>query len=236
MPRKRTDREKITVRIDPSVILEARKIARRDYGNESRISPVVEDALTKYVAAELDEGTIKAIFSATEGALYNRISRKIEKEIDGFVTRVGNLIASQSYETTLATKMIEDWFFSSRPNAKEKYEDMRSAAQRRLKGRFIRNGADPSEINQIDQVESLKAENEKLREELQESIDKCQKLGKRLRETTEQANKKIDFSNEYIRWSNGLINHLLENQSITKSNKKLYQEYVSNHPKPEERG
>lgn len=128
MTQRKTDREKVTVRIDPSIILEVRKIARRDYGNESRISPVVEDALTKYVAAELDEGTIKAIFSATEGAIYDRISRKIEKEIDGFVDRSGNLMGSMSYEATLATLMLEDWFFSTRPNAKEKYEEMRKLA------------------------------------------------------------------------------------------------------------
>lgn len=228
MTQRKTDREKVTVRIDPSILLEARKIARRDYGNESRISPVVEDALIKYVASEIDEGTIKAIFSATEGAIYNRISRKIEKEIDGFVDRAGNLIASQSYESTLATLMLEDWFFSTRPNPKEKYEEMRKLAAQRLKNRFKKNGADLGGIDQSDQLKSLEEENQKLQSRNEE-------ISKRLRETIEQANHKTNFANDYIQWANGAINYLVENQSITKSNKKLYQEYITNHPKPERR-
>lgn len=235
MPQKRTDREKVTVRIDPSILIEARKIAKRDYGNESRISPVFEEALTKYVASEIDEGTIKAILSATEGAIYDRIARKIEKEIDGYIDRTGNLIASQSYESTLATLMLEDWFFSSRSNPKEKYEDMRKLAAQRLRNRFKKNGADPSGVDQSDQVKSLEKEKEKLLKEIEALQGRNEELGGRLRETIEQANHKTNLANDYIQWANGAINYLVENQSITKSNKKLYQEYITNHPKPTER-
>jgi hypothetical protein len=229
MPNKRTNNEKITVRIKPSIVSEARRIARRDYGDESRISPVVEEALTKYVASEKDEGAREAMLSATEGAIYDRISRKIEKEIDNFTDRAGNLVAAQSYEATLATLILEEWFFRQHGNTKEKYEDLRSTAQRRLKTRFRKNGADDQLIALADQVKSLQEALEKARGALIKSEEERKRAAAELKRQLEDEQSRNRQMKAYYE---GLISHIASNQSsilgkttLTKPLEQLIAEY-----------
>jgi hypothetical protein len=210
MPRKRTDREKVTVRIEPSILLEARKIARRDYGNESRISPVFEDALTKYVSAELDEGAIKAILSATEGALYNRISQKVEKEMDKLLERVGDLTAKSSFETILSGYILKALFLSNPKFNQSDYEELRKLTVKRMKKNYgvdeIAKLADENK-SLSDQLAKQEKEIERIRKEYEE------KLVAKEREAEEQKRQAEEKQRQIVKYYMDMVNYISKHQS-----------------------
>jgi hypothetical protein len=210
MPRKRTDREKVTVRIEPAILLEARKIARRDYGNESRISPVVEDALTKYVAAELDEGAIKSILSATEGALYNRISQKVEKEMDKLLERVGDLTAKSSFEIILTGYISKALFLSNPKFSQTDYEELRKLTVKRMKKNYgvdeIAKLADENK-SLSDQLVKQEKEIERIRKEYEE------KLTAKERETEEQKRQASEKQRQIVKYYMDMVNYISKHQS-----------------------
>lgn len=155
MPKLNTGRTKAMIRIDSNLEKKARDIAQEEHGSREKLSAVIEDSLTHYIATRENESTLEVVLSATEGALYQNIAQKFDKDFNSLVTRIGHLIAKSSYEATLNCLLMEDVFYKQR-GTKERYEHLRKKASSRLKDRLIDATGSPDLAELHEEHELLK--------------------------------------------------------------------------------
>lgn len=241
MTNKKSGRQPVSIRIDGSLINQARERAKVDYGDPSRLGLVVEDALTKYLAAEIRGDQLETILSAAEGALYSAVAGKIEREFDNMMkrtmNRIGNLIAVSSYDASLTSVLMET-MFKNNPQLKQYYEECRRIAAERMRNRWEKEGA-PA-------VAEMLKEKKASEEELIELRKKVEKLTRELKQEKERrfqiTEKNMELEREVRElksklsaldeWAKGYVKFMIENGGITRSNRKLTQEYEQQKPYP----
>nr|WGD91518.1 hypothetical protein P5629_00115 [Bacillus subtilis]WGD91534.1 hypothetical protein P5629_00065 [Bacillus subtilis] len=103
-------RQKESVRLDPEVVSLGRKLAKKDFGSETKFGLLIEHAIRAYHAHQVQPVEASSLLSATEQALIDRIEKRVEDMGKQTVERVGNLIAKSSYETTYSSIMLEQIF------------------------------------------------------------------------------------------------------------------------------
>lgn len=188
---------KINPRISPELEREARRIAREEYGDDKKISAVVEAALTHYVAARQGGDKLEQVLSATEGALLNRVNEKFEKEFDSLIKRIGDLIAKQSFYGIYGALVSEEILKHTAP--KHQYKDIRnnrwSRAHDILEGHYEAAGG--KEIAAIvKENQQLQQENETLKKQIEQLKTRNAELSTAKLEATD-AKKKAEKIEEY---------------------------------------
>lgn len=229
------------MRIDPKVLKSARKIARRDYGEERYISAVTEDALSRYIATENKSEDFSSILGQAEFALYERISQKIETEMIETLkvasNRVGNLIATAGYDVALTSVILEQNMKKDK-KGREQYEKARVLAAQRMKRRYDKDGAE--------EIGSLIQENESLKNELEQTKSLIQSLEVKSKDNS--ANEVIQTLSDslhtaeeskrlYANYIRSLLHFLNENDTANllgqrKPIVQILQEFFAKHPKP----
>nr|WGD68561.1 hypothetical protein P5630_00005 [Bacillus subtilis] len=99
-------RQKESVRLDPEVVSLGRKLAKKDFGSETKFGLLIEHAIRAYHAHQVQPVEASSLLSATEQALIDRIEKRVEDMGKHTVERVGNLIAKSSYETTYSSIVL----------------------------------------------------------------------------------------------------------------------------------
>jgi ABC-type phosphate transport system auxiliary subunit len=159
---------KINPRISPELEREARRIAREEYGDDKKISAVVEAALTHYVAARQGGDKLQQVLSATEGALLNRVSDKFEKEFDGLIKRIGDLIAKQSFYGVYGALIAEELVKHIVPKQYKEIRNNRwSKAHEILEGHYQSAGGKEVAV-MLKENQQLQAENETLKKQIEQ--------------------------------------------------------------------
>lgn len=243
-------RQKESVRLDPEVVSLGRKLAKKDFGSETKFGLLIEHAIRAYHAHQVQPVEASSLLSATEQALIDRIEKRVEDMGIQTVERIANLTAKSSFETTynsIIMEQIYDFIFSKN-EPKQHREQIRSAAAQRMRKRFDKEGAE--------RVSSLIQENKKLETELAETKNVLNMLTqefedldsrhdsikadleKQKNETQRITRTALQYQNENAQLHQQLnkqktemnelqkkLTHLLENHSRIHNNKKLLEMY-----------
>ena len=230
-------KESVSIRLDPPYHSLLKKIAKEEYGSESKKGFVVENAIQVYQAQRTRPLEASAILSVTEEKIIDRLDKRFNDIGKNMVERIGNLVAKSSYENTLQSLLLEDLYFNAGFH-KGDYERRRKDSSYRMKGRLEKEG--------IDELPGIIEENEhlkKINNDIQNRLNEAAKVFKKIQtenERLESENKELlsvkESKNHHIEqlqaWSNGLAAHLKTNYSRIKSNDSLIQEYINNNPVP----
>ncbi len=232
-------REKVSVRLDPDVVMLGRKLAKHDFGSDQKFGLLIEHAIRAYHARQVQPVEASSLLSATEQALIDRLEKRVEEMGRRTVERVANLVAKSSYETCLSSIMLEHLFARGNTNAKGQIETLRKEAAKRMKTRLDKEGAE-------DAAAAIE-ENQVLTNELSSLKKKAVDLDaavKRLTSEREGMQQKVTASQQAVHqlqrrersiaeWTQGLAKYLAENYSRIKSNSALIDEYKQKYGVPE---
>lgn len=74
-------RQKESVRLDPEVVSLGRKLAKKDFGSETKFGLLIEHAIRAYHAHQVQPVEASSLLSATEQALIDKeVQREMEQE------------------------------------------------------------------------------------------------------------------------------------------------------------
>lgn len=169
---KQTAREKISARIEQSLVKEARRVAKRDYNDERWLSYVIEDALRKHLASETTNDQLSILLSQAEFALYDRVANKVDEQFSemskSLINRIGNLYAKMAFDSALSAVILED---GVKQKDSDHYEVLRSRTAKRLKTRLELEDSDAGSLEVLE-------ENQRLKEKVLEQYKEIQELKK----------------------------------------------------------
>lgn len=228
-----TNRQVLGARVDPETIQIARKLAKKNYGKESKLGYVVDDAVKTYFTNGNRPAEASAILSTTEEVLIDRLDRRVNSIFDSVIQRMGDLYARTSHDSAANFVMMEDLFLKT-GGTKAEVGKLRGDASKIIKKRLESVGAiedlKDDFINNFnsEEVDKLKLENEQIKQKANNSF-------RNSKQTIEQLNKDIEnltSEKETIkRWYEGLEKHL-RSASRLKNNAALIDEYKQNNPFP----
>ncbi|XSD77664.1 hypothetical protein P5630_24520 (plasmid) [Bacillus subtilis] len=243
-------RQKESVRLDPEVVSLGRKLAKKDFGSETKFGLLIEHAIRAYHAHQVQPVEASSLLSATEQALIDRIEKRVEDMGKQTVERVGNLIAKSSYETTYSSIMLEQIFDDCFEdyNPKQLREQMRGIAAQRMRTRLDKESA--QKISSLMQEnKNLEVMQEKLinmNNEQQAELEKYKRAYQELRrdyqDVQEESNSRLNqVGNAHLQNDQLLqkvrslqaesseyknqVDFLVANYNRLKSNEKLLEEY-----------
>ncbi|MEC1896665.1 hypothetical protein ABEY46_16970 [Bacillus velezensis] len=243
-------RQKESVRLDPEITSLGRKLAKKDFGSESKFGLLIEHAIRAYHAHQVQPVEASSLLSATEQALIDRIEKRVEDMGKQTVERVGNLIAKSSYETTYSSIMLEQIFddYFEDYNPKQLREQMRGIAAQRMRTRLDKESA--QKISSLMQEnKNLEVMQEKLinmNNEQQAELEKYKRAYQELRrdyqDVQEESNSRLNQVGNAQQQNDQLLRkirslqsesaeyknqteYLVANYSRLKSNEKLLEEY-----------
>ncbi|MFD1673675.1 hypothetical protein [Alicyclobacillus fodiniaquatilis] len=241
-------RQKTTLRLDPAIVGLGRKLAKTDYGSETKLGLLIEQAIRAYHARQLTELEASGLISATERALVERLEKRFDEMSQRTVERVGNLIAKSSYETSYSTAIIEDIFtgtYSDKRRARNELETLRKEASQRMRKRFDQEEAEQV-ASLIVEHENVLEENKALQarvNELAERVNQANvqvkqadaistELRNRLRAREQEHSEERAQSAQLEAWTRGLMRYIRENVGRMKTGEQGIAEYIQNHPAP----
>nr|WGD91527.1 hypothetical protein P5629_00020 [Bacillus subtilis] len=243
-------RQKESVRLDPEVVSLGRKLAKKDFGSETKFGLLIEHAIRAYHAHQVQPVEASSLLSATEQALIDRIEKRVEDMGKQTVERVGNLIAKSSYETTYSSIMLEQIFDDCFEdyNPKQLREQMRGIGAQRMRTRLDKESA--QKISSLMQEnKNLEVMQEKLinmNNEQQAELEKYKRAYQELRrdyqDVQEESNSRLNQVGNAQQQNDQLLRkirslqsesaeyknqteYLVANYSRLKSNEKLLEEY-----------
>lgn len=158
-------RQKESVRLDPEIVSLGRKLAKQDFGSEKKFGLLIENAIKAYHARKVQPVEASSLLSATEQALIDRIEKRVQDMGKQTVERIANLTAKSAFETIYSSIILEQMFDSlfNKSNPKQKREEIRGLAAKRMRGRLDKEGAE--------QISSLIQENKTLEAKLNQVRD-----------------------------------------------------------------
>lgn len=238
-------RQKITLRLNPQVEALGRKLAKADFGSETKLGVLIEHAIQAYHARQLTELEASGLLSAAERALVERLEKRFDELGKSVVSRVGNLIAKSSFETAYSAIILEELFAEGDNRAKIQLEQFRKQAAERLRNRFEIDGADASAALVKENAE-LSAGNAELSEKLavmEKERAEIIQAGRHLKQTFEQLQGKYTELQSEVReerekregierWTRGLMTYIRENVGRMKTGEQGLTEYVEKNPRP----
>ncbi|TCS92218.1 hypothetical protein [Hazenella coriacea] len=214
MSKKRTYNEKITIRITPAVAESARRIAKQDYDDASRISPVWEDAMTKYISFRQTGDDLTQLMAATEGELFKRVNHKFETEFDKLIERVGDLLAKHSFYTIYGSLVTEEQLkYMDLPNkqmVKQIRDNKWKKAHEILQLHYATAGS-PQTIGLLEENQQLLKQIEELKQQQQQANNKNRSL---LEEIQQQKEQKESYTKQIQRYKR-LIKHIASSEKKT---------------------
>ncbi|MFB9757202.1 hypothetical protein [Ectobacillus funiculus] len=230
-------KESVSLRLEREHISLLKKIAKEEYGSDSKKGYVVETALQVYQAHRLRPTEAASILSVTEEKLIDRLDKRFKDIGKDIVERIGNLTAKNAYENCLTSLLVEDVHQKSGFN-KVDYEQKRKEAAARMRNRFDKEGAQEL-AGVIEENEHLQKVNRDVQERLQRAAVAFEQFKQRIQQL-ESENEKLKQENQrreqqeklLQEWANGLANHLINNYSRLKNNATLIEEYTNSNPVP----
>lgn len=236
-----TNREKVWLRLDRQLLLRVRTHALAEHGDESKWREVVEDALTEYFAKRVNDIDLTSLLSKTEQALFDRLYDHIEKTFAQMskrtVNRVGNLIATTSYDAALTAVMIEDMY---REKHAKRYPEARKLAAERMKKRWMKEGAD--EVSALieekrqaeEQADQLRQELERIKLEMkrkEQQLSGLERLARELDAEVKAGREAQRQLSDMAHWTAGLLQQL-ESSSMMTSAKSALKDFEKSNPRP----
>ncbi|MEH7455621.1 hypothetical protein [Gottfriedia acidiceleris] len=229
----------VSFRVEPETFFLLKKIAKEEYGSESKKGFVVENAISVYQSQRLRPTEASAILSVTEERLIERLDKRFANIGKDIVERIGNLTAKNVYETCLTSLLVEDVHQKSGFN-KNQYEMKRKEAASRMRKRFEKEG--------LEEVGGVLEENEHLQEanaNVNARLEQATKIFEDLKgkiqilETNnQQLENKLQHKELHQKtlqtWINEFTQYLIENYSRIKSNSALAEEFIKQNPVPKE--
>nr|WGD87069.1 hypothetical protein P5656_00090 [Bacillus subtilis] len=243
-------RQKESVRLDPEVVSLGRKLAKKDFGSETKFGLLIEHAIRAYHAHQVQPVEASSLLSATEQALFQKKKKKPKKKEKKTPERAGNLIPKSSYETTYSSIMLEQIFDDCFEdyNPKQLREQMRGIAAQRMRTRLDKESA--QKISSLMQEnKNLEVMQEKLinmNNEQQAELEKYKRAYQELRrdyqDVQEESNSRLNqVGNAHLQNDQLLqkvrslqaesseyknqVDFLVANYNRLKSNEKLLEEY-----------
>ncbi|EQM25225.1 MULTISPECIES: hypothetical protein [Bacillati] len=243
-------RQKESVRLDPEIVSLGRKLAKQDFGSEKKFGLLIENAIRAYHARKVQPVEASSLLSATEQALIDRIEKRVQDMGKQTVERIANLTAKSSFETVYSSIILERIFDSlfNKSNPKQKREEIRGLAAKRMQGRLDKEGAEKissliqenkaleSECNQIREMlaqmaaqyeelqklhESLNQKHENQKANTQHYYNRARQIDQEKEELTRQLRNQ-EKENASLQKK---LQFLLDNYSRFKSNRNLIEEY-----------
>lgn len=230
-------KEAVSIRIDPQYHSLLKRIAKEEYGKDSKKGYVVENALQLYQAHRTNPMEAAGILSVAEEKLIDRLDKRFNDVGKNMVERIGNLVAKSGYENTLQSVLLQEVFFKAGFN-KTDYERKRKEAAYRMKGRLENESLDDL-AGILEENEHLKQANEKIEGRLQEAAKAFRQLEEKQR-ILESENQNLSAVKEKQEqkykqlqtWANGLANYLAQKGGPLKKNSTLIEEYTRANPAP----
>lgn len=236
-----TDREKVWLRLDRQLLLRTRTHATAEYGDESKWREIVEDALTEYFAKRINDIDLTSLLSKTEQALFDRLYDHIEQTFTKMskrtVNRVGNLLATTSYDAALTAVMLEDMY---REKHSKRYPEARKLAAERMKSRWAKEGADEiaamiEEKKQAEeQADQLRQELERMKKEMkrkEQQIAGLERLTQQLETQAKEGKTAQQQLSNVTHWTGGLL-QALESTNMITSAKSALKDFEKSNPRP----
>jgi hypothetical protein len=230
-------KESISLRMEPQFISLLKKIAKEEYGSDSKKGYVVENALQLYEAHRLRPMEAASILSVTEEKLIERLDKRFKDIGKDIVERIGNLTAKNAYENCLTALLVEDIHQRAGFN-KGDYERKRKEAASRMRTRFDKEGAEEL-AGIIEKNEHLQKVNNDIKERLQQTARAFEQFKQHIQaleaenDKLKQENQRKDEQQQRLQtWTNGLTNYLISNYSRLKPNSTLVEEYMKSNPVP----
>jgi hypothetical protein len=207
----------VAVRMSPDVVILGRSLARSLYGSEDKLGQFLEMATQFYAAHQEDEVRAAAILKTTEDILLRRIQdrfasmfKDLTNREDKMVERIAGLIAISSYESCLSELMLKDLYGASTNHArKERYEELRGTAAKRMKNRMEKVGAEQiaelqqeviSLRSQLEQEQTARIPIEQKQAAAEENLAEINRLKQELTEQNRQLKRDIDNKQRLLSW------------------------------------
>lgn len=232
-------RVSVSLRLEPELLLLAKKIAKEEYGSESKKGYVVENAISLYHSQRLQPTEVASILSVTEEKLIDRLDKRFADIGKNIIDRIGNLQAKNVYETCLTSLLVEDVHSKAGFN-KNHYEQKRKEAAVRMKKRYNKEGLE--EVGGvIEENEHLNEVNKNVQSRLEQAAKTFEQLKLQIQtlETNNQDLKKeLQQKDQHQKrlqsWTNDFTNHLIKNYSRITSNSALVNDFIKENPIPKE--
>ncbi|PET71256.1 hypothetical protein CN514_07615 [Bacillus sp. AFS001701] len=229
----------VTFRMDPKMLLLLRKIAKEDFGSESKKVMALENAILAYHSQRLRPTEADAILSVTEQMLIETLEQRLESIGKNIVNRIGNLTAKNVYETCLTSLLVEDVHQKAGFN-KNHYEMQRKEAAIRMKKKYDKAGLE--EVGgAIEENEHLREVNTNVNARLEKATEVFDQMNTQIQtlesdkeQLQNQLQQKESHQKNLQTWVNEFTQHLIQNYSRLKTNSALTEEFIKQNPVPKE--
>lgn len=229
----------VTFRMDPKMLLLLRKIAKEDFGSESKKVMALENAILAYHSQRLRPTEADAILSVTEQMLIETLEDRLKEIGKDIVKRIGNLTAKNVYETCLTSLLVEDVHQKAGFN-KNHYEMQRKEAAIRMKKKYDTKGLE--EVGgAIEENEHLREVNTNVNARLEKATEVFDQMNAQIQtlesdkaQLQNQLQNKEAHQKTLQTWVNQFTQHISENYSRIKTNSTLIEEFIKQNPVPKE--
>lgn len=223
-----------TLRLHPDTLDMMQKLAKKNYGKESKGGYVVDDAVKDFFTNGTRPGEASAILSTTEEVLIDRLDRRVNSIFDNVINRMGDLYARTSHDAAVTFVMMEDLFLKT-GGTKQEVGKLRGDAQRIMEKRIESAGAIEKAKEKFEEqfsseeVKRLKEENQQIKQKANNTFKEMKSDYRKLEDEKRQVEQE---KNSIAEWYKGLEQYLKDNYSRLKNNVSLIDEYKETHPFP----